>query len=89
MKQLCDSAVRIAIRGAHEYLRVHDLKADPDPLANSILQRVKERMPEALDDATKAVQCNMHQVAEATFRASMIQAGIDAAKDVAGMEVAA
>ena len=81
MKDLIDAAMIIAVRGAKEYLRAHDLQADNQALCACLSAWVKAKLPEALHDAKAAIDCNMHQAAEATFAASMVQAGIEAAKE--------
>jgi hypothetical protein len=81
MANLADVAVTIATRAAAEYLRVHCLKADPEALAECLKSWCKIQLPRALADAKDALDARMPQVAEATFAASMVQAGIEAAKE--------
>jgi hypothetical protein len=81
MKDLIDVAMIMAVRGAREYLRVHNLQADNEALTECVKAWIKVKLPEALSDAKAALDCNMHQVAEKTFAASMVQAGIEAAKE--------
>lgn len=81
MKQLIDAACRIAAKGAMEYLRVNHLTADNDALAACLKSWVKAKWDEAMRDAKEALEANMGQVAESTFAASMLQAGIEAAKE--------
>jgi hypothetical protein len=78
---LASAAVSIAARGAAEYLHQHKLTADPNFLAECLRAMVKARLQEALADAKAALDCNMGQIAAATFSATMTQAGIDAAKE--------
>lgn len=73
--------VATAVKAAGQYLAVHGLQADPDTLAATINSWVKAKAPEALADAKEAMALGMTQVAEATFLATMVQAGIEAAKD--------
>jgi hypothetical protein len=77
----------LAIRGANammeaaaDYCRVHHLLADVDVLLASIRRVSAVRSGEALADAKEAFDCNMAQIAVATFLASMRLAGIEAAK---------
>jgi hypothetical protein len=70
-----------AMRAAAEYLRVHGLTADLDTLLACLRANAKIRLPQALAEAKEALDCGMAQVAEATFRATMALAGIDAAKE--------
>ena len=81
MKELINAAARIAANGATHYLQVNRLTADPSALAACLRSWVKIQLPNALHDAREALDCHMNQVAEATFAASMIQAGIEAAKE--------
>jgi len=78
---LVTAACNLAMRGAGEYLRAHNLTADPTSLSACLRSWVKIKLPEALRDAREAIECNMHQAAEATFAATMVQAGIEAAKE--------
>ena len=78
---LAEAAATFAMRGADEYLRRHNLTADPAALATCARSWVKLKLPEALQDAKDALACNMGQVAEQLFSATMMQAGIEAAKE--------
>jgi len=78
---LARAAMEIAARGAAEYLRQHKLKADPDALLSTLRSWVKAKLPEALHDAKEALDANMGAAAEQTFKASMVLAGIEAAKE--------
>ena len=84
-EQQMDELVRIAadtaMRAAADYCRLNSVKVMDFEAATQILRaEVKVAMNEALDDAKKAVSAHMSQVAVQTFRASMMQAGIRAAK---------
>ena len=74
-------AVETATRAALEYLRAHDQEADSGALAECLRSWSKAKLAEALHDAREAIGAGMGQVAEATFRASMAQAGIEAAQE--------
>ena len=74
-------ALGLAAIGAGEYLRRNKLHANADALASCLRAWIKAKLPEALHDAKEALACHMDQVAEATFKATMLQAGIEAAKE--------
>jgi hypothetical protein len=78
---IAQAASRIACHGASEYLLAHKLKADDHALSECINAWVKIKFPEAMQDAKDAIDCGMTQAAIATFNASMICAGIEAAKE--------
>ncbi len=78
---LVAAASVFAMRGAAEYLRLHKLQAEDVALAVCVRSWIKIKLPGALHDAKQALDCNMGQVAEATFAASMVQAGIEAAME--------
>ena len=78
---LGQAAISIAITAAIQWLKVHDYKADPDALTECIRANCKIRISKALHDAQEAFDCGMNDVGEAIFRAEMVLAGIDAAKE--------
>ena len=73
-------ATQIAAEGARRYLAAHNLRTDTGTLARFLAFWVKQQLPAALADAKKALDCGMDKAAESTFAASMILAGIEAAK---------
>lgn len=79
--RLVDAGAQIAMRAAAEYLRRHDLGADPAALTATLRAWLKIKLPEAMRDARQALEAGMGKVAEQTFAASMAQAGIEAAKE--------
>ncbi len=80
--QLAKISVEYAIRGATDYLRLNGIEvSDAQRLLDLIRAQVKADIDEALNEAKDAIECNMTQVAECTFRAAMVQAGIMAAKN--------
>ena len=81
MKDLVTIGCDAAMRGAVEYLRANDLKANVDALVPCLRSWVKAKFPEALHDAKEAFDAGMSQVALTTFCASMALAGIEAAKE--------
>ncbi len=87
-EQLADAAAVIAACGAREYMRVHKLSASKEALSVCLQSWIAAQMPVALADAKAAFECHMDQIAVTTFKASMIQAGIEAAKE-AGLPIPA
>ncbi len=81
MFEVAQAGCRLAERGAVEYLNAHKLRADPSALAECLRSWCKIKFPEAMRDAKEAIDCGMGQVAQATFGATMLQAGIEAAKE--------
>ena len=80
-KGVAELAQQCAVIGATRYLQANGLKADPSALADCLMSWIKAKLPEALHDAREAYEANMAQVGETTFRATMMQAGIEAAKE--------
>jgi hypothetical protein len=75
----------IAARAAIKYLEIHG-KLTPDVadrLAEPLSRHARQALPEALADAKEALNCGMVDVAKETFAASMVLAGINAAKEIA------
>lgn len=81
MKDLGQIAVSAALRSAQQYMHVHNLKADEKVLWECCKSWCKIKLPEAIADARAAYDCGMNQAGDATFIASMVQAGIEAAKE--------
>ncbi len=78
---LANVATKAALTGAREYLKAHQLKADPADLTERLRSWVEKMLPQALQDAKEAREAGMADVAEQTFLASMMLAGIGAAKE--------
>lgn len=79
---LASIAAETAMRAAATYLQTHNLKVlDYEAATHCLRSWVKSRLPGALDDARQAIEVNMGLAAEQTFRLSMAQAGIEAAKE--------
>ena len=77
-------AADVAMRAAAEYVRTNNLKVlDYDAATACLKSYCKTYLPQALKDAKAAFDCGMNQVAEATFKATMALAGIEAAKEFA------
>lgn len=84
--KLVQAAQTYAVRGAQQYLQAHNLKAiSNEALCDCIISWIKIKLPEALHDAKEAMACNMTQIAETAFAASMVQAGIEAAKEASAV----
>ena len=84
-EQQMDELVRIAadtaMRAAADYVRLNGIAVtDYEQAIQALRSEVKLAMDEALDEAKKASECGMDQIAVCTFRASMMAAGIRAAK---------
>lgn len=79
--ELLNVGIQIVIAGAREYMRKHNTKANPEVLSECCKSWLKIQMPIAIKDAKDAMDCGMIQIAEATFKASLFQAGIEAAKE--------
>jgi hypothetical protein len=78
---LANAAIQIAAAGANQYLRAHNLTADQSALAECLRSWVRAKLPEALADAKEAFDLHMDAVGVQTFQASIMQAGIEAAKE--------
>jgi len=86
MSEHIDALVGIAAdaasRAAADFIRLNGLKVpDYDVASQCLRAEVKLALPQALQDAKEAMECHMSHVAQATFRASMAEAGIKAAKE--------
>lgn len=57
-------------------------ESDIDATCEVIKRHCKEAVGKALEDVRQAMECNMGQVAQATFLASFRLAGINAAKEI-------
>lgn len=78
---LAAAALGAAFKGAQDYLAKHKLFADQDALAACVRSWVAIKMQEALRDAREAIDANMHVIACHTFAATMVLAGIEAARE--------
>ena len=82
--RLGNIAAETAMRAAAEYIRQNNLKVlDYDAATECLRSWCKIKLPQAMADAKQAIDAGMGRVAEATFLASMAQAGIEAAKEFA------
>lgn len=79
---LAQAAVSIAARGAAQWFITHPEAGavDEATLVAYVREAVRRSLPAALRDAKDAIEARMPQVAEQTFAASMVLAGIEAAK---------
>lgn len=75
-------ATKAACDGAHRFLEVHGLEADPDQLAVAVREEVRREIDRALDDFARAVEVGMGTIGQATFVACLALAGVAAAKRV-------
>lgn len=85
-EQQIDALVRVAadtaMRAAADYIRLHEIVVDDYEHVTQVLQsEVKYAIGPALEEVKAAFAANMGHVAVATFRASMMAAGIKAAKE--------
>jgi hypothetical protein len=87
MKDATDSLTRaaagIAMRAAATYLDKHGLKVADALIVEQLRATIPARFREAIADAREAIDLGMTAVGEETFAASMVLAGIDAAKEAA------
>jgi hypothetical protein len=73
---------QIAMESAAEYIRKNKPQINTDKLMASLRNRCKDAIIEAANDAREATAAGMHEVAQATFTVTMINAGIMAVKDL-------
>jgi len=79
--RLVETAADIAMKAAAEYARVNGLKYETEAMVACLRAHLKAGWKAALYDAKQALDAGMPQVAEATFKASMAQIGIEAARE--------
>jgi len=80
--QLIEAGVTIAADGARQYFQQHQQHpASPEAFTACVVAAVKSILPSAMFDAKAAIEANLPDYATATFKASMILAGIEAAKE--------
>lgn len=85
MERLAEEMMRMAAEGSRMYLETHKIpvhSVNVEELLLALRSHVKAHINEALTDAQEALEHGMTAVAMATFKASMMQAGVDAAKEV-------
>lgn len=81
INQLGTVAAEVMMRAFADYARSHAITiTDYDAACELLRSRVRVYLPIALADAKEAMDCGMTQVAEATFKATLMQAGIEAAQ---------
>ncbi len=73
--------MQIVVNTAQEYLRIKNFKADETALLACCKSWLKIKLPEAMRDAKEAMDCGMNQAAEMTFKVTLAQGGIEAAKE--------
>jgi hypothetical protein len=74
-------AIVVAIRGATEWLQANNLVADDASLVECVKSWCRIKFPAAVMDARQAYEAGQPDAAILTFDASMVQAGIEAAKE--------
>jgi hypothetical protein len=74
-------AIVVAIRGATEWLKANGLVADDASLVECVKSWCRIKFPVAVKDARQAYEAGHLDAAILTFDASMVQAGIEAAKE--------
>lgn len=79
--ELAKTAVEMAAYGAAQYLSAHNLTATSEALAACLKSWIVIKFDEGWRDAKLAYDCDMSETAALTFELSMIQAGIEAAKE--------
>jgi hypothetical protein len=81
-RALAAAAVGIAYGAAYNYLVKNTLCAQSEQaLAECVKSWVKAKIGEAIEDAKEAIDSGMEHWAFASFSASMVLAGIEAAKE--------
>lgn len=84
INRLATIAAETCMKAAAEYIICNNLKVVDYDAATACLQTwCKSKLDEALADAKQALDANMGQIAEITFKATMAKAGIEAAKEFA------
>ena len=81
IETLGERILRIATQAATRYLETHTLSADPDALASCLASWVRAKLPEALRDAKEALDAGLTEYAKLTYNATIVLAGIEAAKE--------
>jgi len=81
IETLGERTFEIATRAAMRYLETHNFSADPDALASCLTSWVRAKLPEALRDAKEALDAGLTEYAEPTYNATIVLAGIEAAKE--------
>lgn len=81
LQLLADIAVSDAALSARAYLAKNGLSATTDALVECLCSHIKAAIPTAIHDAKEVLNVGMGAAAVATFRASMVAAGIKAAKE--------
>ena len=81
IETLGERTFEIATQAAMQYLEAHNLMTDPDALASCLSSWVRAKLPEALRDAKDALDAGLTEYAELTYNATIVLAGIEAAKE--------
>jgi len=81
IETLGERTFEIATQAAMRYLETHELTAEPDALASCLSSWVRAKLPEALRDAKEALDAGLTEYAELAYKATIVLAGIEAAKE--------
>ena len=81
IETLGERTFEIATQAAMQYLETHNLSADPDALAPCLASWVRAKLPEAMRGAKEALDAGLTEYAELTYEATIVLAGIEAAKE--------
>lgn len=85
VEALAEAAAAAAMRASVSYVKKQGTaRPDLDTWTAALRKHVKDALPAALEDAKAALECGMSSAAEQTFTASMVLAGIAAAKEALG-----
>lgn len=80
---LATIAATTAMRATADYMRLNQVHVSDFQAATDVIrEEIHATLGEALSDAKKALEAGMDRIAEATFKASMVQAGINAGKRI-------
>lgn len=83
LDQLAAIAADAGMRAAADYLRLNSVAVTDFQGATEVIrEELRKAVGPALDDAKKALEANMGLIAETTFRASMVEAGIKAGRRI-------
>lgn len=83
LDQLATIAADAGMRAAADYVRLSSVTVTDFQGATEIIrEEIRKAVGPALDDAKKALEANTGRMAECTFRASMVEAGIKAGKRI-------
>jgi len=82
---IAEAILLAASRAAFNWLTRRGLMVEPDDLFAAIERRIKLALPAAIADYQQASGLGMHGAARQAFSTSMTNAGVEAAKECAGV----